>query len=362
MLASDVTDDVTVVVETMQLANSRCRLGPDPSGYNVAASQNVTLLLPERGTAAAGRETLDVWRSCIGWRYPAADDQYMIQLDSIVASADGAFTFTAERDCSYTLTTVRGVSKLPRPRHITAAVSFPLPFHEDFEGATAGGEAPYWGDQMGKWETVPAGGGRDGMASQQQLVANKPWPIQDCRGPYCHSQPLSIIGDMFFVSNQVSADLLIEEPGVGSGLALRMRSQTDPRASWSGLFLYIGSLPGCAPDGKKLWRAPAGAQHCESWLGTLLRLVLPQPAQGGRVASRLSVASATLALRPPRGNARPRIWCDRRAHHLLAGFDWDAQHTDERMCRQYNGRQRWARDCWLRLSADGSGRQLGGRY
>ena len=256
VLASDVTDDVTIIVETMQLANSRCRLGPDPSGYNVAASQNVTLLLPERGTAAVGRETLDVWRSCIGWRYPAADDQYMIQLDSIVASADGAFTFTAERDCSYTLTTVRGVSKLPRPRHITAAVSFPLPFHDDFEGATAGGEAPYWGDQMGKWETVPAGGGRDGMASQQQLGANKPWPIQDCRGPHCHSQPLSIIGDMFFVSNQVSADLLIEEPGVGAGLALRLRSQHDPRASWSGLFLYIGSLPGCAPDGKNFGGLP----------------------------------------------------------------------------------------------------------
>jgi hypothetical protein len=51
---------------------------------------------------------------------------------------------------------------------------------------------------MGKFETVAAGGGRNGNVSRQQLPL-APWPICN-RG---HSQPLSIIGDMFFQDVQV---------------------------------------------------------------------------------------------------------------------------------------------------------------
>jgi hypothetical protein len=52
----------------------------------------------------------------------------------------------------------------------------------DVTGVTAGGEAPYFGDQEGKWETVPAKAGRAGMASQQQLPL-APWPILE---PQCN--------------------------------------------------------------------------------------------------------------------------------------------------------------------------------
>ena len=62
-----------------------------------------------------------------------------------------------------------------------------------------GAEAPYFGDQMGKFETMPAGGGRSGNVSRQQLPLGL-WPICN-RG---HSQPLSIIGDMFFQDVEVS--------------------------------------------------------------------------------------------------------------------------------------------------------------
>jgi len=195
-----------------------------------------------------------VWRSCVGWKYPAADDAYMNRLEPVAVGADGAISFTAERDCTYTLTTVSGVRNLPRKvPTIAPAVAFPLPFNEDFDGVTSGGEAPFFGDMMGKWETVSAAGGRSGLASQQQLVVGKPWPILEPNSNL-HSHPLTIIGDMFFESNRISADLLIEEENVGAGLALRMRAAG--REEWPGLFLYIGSLPGCSADGKNYGGLP----------------------------------------------------------------------------------------------------------
>jgi hypothetical protein len=57
----------------------------------------------------------------------------------------------------------------------TRPAFFPLPYKEDFEGVPVGGEAAYFGDQSGKWETVAARGGRSGKASQQQLQAGLPW-------------------------------------------------------------------------------------------------------------------------------------------------------------------------------------------
>ena len=111
-------------------------------------------------------------------------------------------------------------------------------------------QAPYFGDQEGKWETVPAGGGRAGKASQQQLKL-EPWPILE---PQCndHGAPVSIIGDMFFESSIVTADLLLEERGVGAAIALRVRISSAPkniRGVTPGLFLYIGATPGLASAG-----------------------------------------------------------------------------------------------------------------
>jgi hypothetical protein len=64
----------------------------------------------QRGVDNAPNE-LEVWRSCTGWRYPADDDSYMVKLANIPISTAGNITFTAARDCYYTLTTVTGRSK-----------------------------------------------------------------------------------------------------------------------------------------------------------------------------------------------------------------------------------------------------------
>ena len=169
---------------------------------------------------------------------------------------NGSITLAGvKRNCVYTVTTVTGRAKptLPAVRGTPCSdprpASFPLPYRENFDGRTVGGEAPYFGDQEGKWETVPAGGGRQGMASQQQLPL-APWPILE---PQCnrHGQPVSIIGDLFFENCRISADVLIEEPGVGAGLALRIRPPAGGatlvdrnfRGNVPGLFLYLGDTP-----------------------------------------------------------------------------------------------------------------------
>jgi hypothetical protein len=87
--------------------------------------------------------TLDVWRSCTGWRYPADDDSYMIKEEPVVVSSSGHATFVADVNCYYTLTTRTGVTKpvLPTTRaQDPRPAFFPLPFSEDFEGVTVGGE------------------------------------------------------------------------------------------------------------------------------------------------------------------------------------------------------------------------------
>ena len=40
---------------------------------------------------------------------------------------------------------------------------------------------------------------------------------------------MSILGDMFFESTAVTADLLVAEPGVGAGVALRVRVSSAPK-------------------------------------------------------------------------------------------------------------------------------------
>eukprot|EP01052_Picozoa_sp_SAG31_P056334 SAG31_NODE_16072_length_724_cov_1.147200_1_plen_216_part_10 len=185
LLVSPDAKDVTVIVETFLHSASQC-IRQDPPDWKVVPSQIVTVALP--ASITEGRDAmrvLDLWRSCTGWRYPADDDSFMVKQAPVPVDETGQVTFIAEVNCYYTLTTIKGVTKPLLPSAVAAdprPAFFPLPFTEDFEGATAGGEAPFFGDQEGKWETVHAGGGRSGKASQQQLGL-KPWPILE---PQCN--------------------------------------------------------------------------------------------------------------------------------------------------------------------------------
>ena len=123
-LAAPSNAEMTIIVETFQHKTSQC-IRKDPKNFpEIAPTQIVTIILPEelKGTARAARKEFEVFRSCTGWRYPANDDDYMIKLSNIAASAAGNITFTATRDCYYTLTTVTGKKKPVLPSASTLTV------------------------------------------------------------------------------------------------------------------------------------------------------------------------------------------------------------------------------------------------
>jgi hypothetical protein len=240
-LASPDSADFTVIVHTFRHNTSKCIRNDPPTDWHVASSQLVHFDLTMLGMWLP--TSLSAWRSCSGWVYPAETDGWLEQLPDVLVSA-GKVTVEVLADCYYTLSTVGGVVKPALPTHIPYSSAFPLPYSEDFEGMLVGGEAPFFGDQMGKFETVAAGGGRVGNASRQQQPVG-PWPIGN-RG---HSQPLSIIGDMFWRDVDVSSDILIEEHGVGACLALRVRNPaTFFRGVSPGLYLYVFATPGIFPS------------------------------------------------------------------------------------------------------------------
>ncbi len=145
VLVSPDGHDVTVIVETFLHSASQC-IRQDPPDWTVSSQQTVAIALPTRtgpSEEVVKHVTLDVWRSCTGWRYPADDDSYMIKEEPVVVSSSGHATFVADVNCYYTLTTRTGVTKpvLPTTRaQDPRPAFFPLPFSEDFEGVTVGGE------------------------------------------------------------------------------------------------------------------------------------------------------------------------------------------------------------------------------
>lgn len=237
-MASPDSPDFAIIVHSFRQNTSKC-IRCDPPDWEVVPKQKVSFGLngmPSLPTAVHS------WRSCTGWEYPAEQDGWFMKQADILVSATGSMEVEIDADCMYTFTTVGGVTKPQVPQGEPRSAAFPLPYHEDFDGMEVGAEAPYFGDQMGKFETMPAGGGRSGNVSRQQLPLDL-WPICN-RG---HSQPISIIGDMFFEDVEVGADILIESPGVGAGLALRVRNTCFFRGVTPGVYVYIGGATPAIP-------------------------------------------------------------------------------------------------------------------
>ena len=149
------------------------------------------------GTSLDHKAVVHIWQSCIGWVYPSRDDIYMQGPSKRVLAQDLSITLTIKANCIYTVTTLTSGGKQRWPSKNRPSMSFPLPYLENFDGPTVGGEAPFFGDQMGKFETVQASGGRSGKALRQQLDLS-PWPILEpqCNG---HSAPIRFDQHFHFV-------------------------------------------------------------------------------------------------------------------------------------------------------------------
>jgi galactosylceramidase len=156
-LASPDSSSFAIIAHAFRHDTSQC-IRKDPPDWHVAATQSVSFHL--HGVEPSSK--VHVWRSCTGWDYPSANDGWFEQQPDTTVSVDGKLTVSIEVNCMYTFTNVGGVTKPSVPIGVPGSAAFPLPYSDDFDGLEVGAEAPFFGDQMGKFEIVAASGGRSG--------------------------------------------------------------------------------------------------------------------------------------------------------------------------------------------------------
>eukprot|EP00039_Didymoeca_costata_P010248 m.137625 g.137625 ORF g.137625 m.137625 type:complete len:925 (-) comp14756_c0_seq4:186-2960(-) len=235
VLYSSKNDDITIVAHAFTHSTSKC-IRKDPPPWNITATQKVEFDVSE--ISAKLPTKLHVWRSCSDWIYPAPvgssekENSYLQQQNDVLIE-NGVATLIIERDCYYTLTTITRTPTLNATK--TKANMFPLPYNDSFEnGKEDGGEALYFGDQMGKFEIAKASE-RNGNSLRQQVVQ---WPVS-C--PWCdHSQPITIIGDEYWEDLNVSIDVYLESDKESAAVALRVQEPSNFfRDNCGGLFLWV---------------------------------------------------------------------------------------------------------------------------
>ncbi len=135
--------DFTVVVEKLQGPCLRCA-GPSTSA-EVVAFQLAPSLLP--------RESLSFWST--------NETHTFVQLNDIDVSEDGAFSFTAEPDTIYTVSTLTGQRKGQAETPIPPSAPFPFPYNDSFNNYSIDSEAHYFADDGGSFLIAAAPEGPD---------------------------------------------------------------------------------------------------------------------------------------------------------------------------------------------------------
>lgn len=135
--------------------------------------------------------TLSVWRSTQGELFARQAD---------VSIHNGAFTFLAEPESLYSLTTTTGQNK--GDTVIPSAAPLSLPYREDFSSYSSGRTPRYLSDFYGVFETAVA---PDGRKCLQQMTPDA--GIQWNKGAV---QPIAIIGDPSWTNYELSCEVLLD--------------------------------------------------------------------------------------------------------------------------------------------------------
>jgi Glycosyl hydrolase family 59/Galactocerebrosidase, C-terminal lectin domain len=157
---------------------------------DAASAQTITFHLTNGLSTAA----VHVWET-------SATNQF-VQIGQ-VTPVNGAFIYTFQPDCVYSLTTTTGQAKgsaQPPP-----PAPFPLPFKDDFESYPAGATPKYFSDQAGTFETFTRADGEGQCLRQVSPQDGLRWTAE--------WQPYTLIGDASWTDYDVSADVLIETNG-----------------------------------------------------------------------------------------------------------------------------------------------------
>jgi len=217
--------------------NSSARLGgggsyvtiKNGSDYSViietvkGSAENLTFNI----TGGLSTGTLHVWKS-------NATDQFVQQSD--IVPVNGSFSLAVDAGSIYSLTTTTGQSKggavSPQP------AAFPFPYTDNFESYATDTQAKYFSDINGSFEVADCGGGRGAQCLRQAVnTAPIPWHLI---GPF---EPATILGSTSWTDYEVSADVLLEQPGQAKIIG-RLTSEDINSGNVSAYQLYVSNAGG----------------------------------------------------------------------------------------------------------------------
>lgn len=162
----------------------------------------------------------------------STSDWFIQQPD--IAPVNCAFSFTAQPNHVYTLTTTSGQSKgITSP---PASASMALPYSDDFESYTVGAMPnipKYFSTVEGAFEVERCVGGRTGQCLQQEVTAAPiGWPSA------ASPDPVTIAGDPTWDDYDVSIDALLQQSG-SLDLIGRIASQNETGGGVEGYHLTL---------------------------------------------------------------------------------------------------------------------------
>lgn len=216
--------DFTIVIEKMAWAHSEC-IRPSVQQYNTTA-EDATFKLSSKWADALAGQTLSAFVTQFGWDgMVQTESTFFEQGADVPVAADGTFTLHIPVDGLITLTTCSSCGNKGSAPPSPPATGFPPKYSDDFESTPLSAEAPFWTDQTGSFEVVNATDASHGHVMRQAVPLLPMAWIGDFA-------PYSIIGDIRWADQSVSADVLVEDGGGAAFVAARTRTCCKPAGAY----------------------------------------------------------------------------------------------------------------------------------
>ncbi len=194
------------------------------------ATSSQTFNLVETGGVFAG--PIHVWATNLGATTSAG---WFVQQADITPNSCG-FTFTAQANYVYTLTTTVGQGKGSTTPPLSAPLS--IPYGDDFESYTVGAMPnipKYFSTVEGAFEVENCVAGRAGKCLQQELaVAPIAW------GSAASPNPVTVAGDPAWTNYRVAVDMLVQQTG-SVDLIGRIAAQDQKGGGVEGYHLQVAA-------------------------------------------------------------------------------------------------------------------------
>lgn len=226
-LTSPRRDQLTIIVETINYGDSLCLHETLP--YYTVVKQNISFSL--KGSFSGIRQ-LNVWFSQIG----NAQQQNVVVLfnkTGVLTAVNGVFTFAADLNQVYTLTTLTTGSK-GQFADPPLATAFPLPYFDSFNAVPDHQEPYFVAPMSGSFEVLPTSN-LNNKVLRQMTVLN---PVDWCE---TENFTLALFGNITWTDIYVETSFSLDVPYAADGvfIAQRINSGGCYTAGGQGFLFYV---------------------------------------------------------------------------------------------------------------------------